>query len=538
VSSRTPRIYKTLTRRVLPAVTILAIMLAGTASGIRASHLTGSLLAARQGGSISIRTIGPNDCMNPQLSTTNVTNQIAVATLDPLITANQKGKPTPDLATSWKVTNGGKTITFSLRHGVRFSNGDPFDATSVKWNYEHVLNPKTKTPDAAFLGPVKAIKVLSTYTVQLVMKAPFRPLFTALESYYLGMVDPRTTAKLGSKECSTVIGTGPFKVKSIGPAFNPIVLVRNPYHTWASPWQFNHGTAYLDQITFKPILSDSTAISELLTGGVQVSEIAPTQLGRVRGNKNITIRKYPDEGLYYLSYNFNHAPLNNPNVRRAIGEAVDRNALVRAAAGGLAQPAYSPIAPTVPDYDTQSSKYSPSYNPADTQSRLKGIKLPTLTLLTFNDPTSTTAGELLQAELGQVGINVSVQTHSVADAISLLNKGQYDLSLGYQSYDDPDMMYLNLIPGPTNQPWPSSMASILHTLTRYLTIARQSSNPVIVRRNYILAQRYADNLTLTDPLFTPFDLFGINKRVHGWHVNLFTLGYTVEPVVQDLWVSK
>jgi peptide/nickel transport system substrate-binding protein len=538
VSSRTPRVFKALSRRVLPAVAVLAIMLAGTASGIRASHLSGALLSSRQGGSISIRTIGPNDCMNPQLSTTNVTNQIAVATLDPLITADQKGKPSPDLATSWKLANGGKTLTFFLRHGVRFSNGDPFDATSVKWNYEHVLNPKSKSPDTGMLGPIKAVKVLNKYTVQLVMKAPFRPLFTGLEGFYLGMVDPKTTAKLGSKECSTVVGTGPYKVKSIGPAFNPIVLVRNPYHTWASPWQFNHGPGYLDQVTFKPILSDSTAISELLSGGVQISEVAPSQYSRVKGNKNITIRKYPDEGLYYLQYNFAHSPFTDPNVRRGIAEALDRSALIRAAAGGLAQPAYSEVAATVPDYDPQSPKYAPSYDPADAKNRLKGVKLPTLTLLTFNDPTSTTSGELIQAELAQIGVNVTVQPHSVADTIALLNEGRYDLALGYQSYDDPDMMYLNLIPGPTNQPWPSSMATILATVTRYLTIARQSSNPAVVRRNYITAQRYANGLTLKDPLFTPFDLFGISNHAHGWHANLFTLGYTVEPVIQDLWVSK
>lgn len=523
----------------LPAIGIAAVLLAGAASGIRASHLAGPLLVTpHRGGSITIRTIGEDTCLNGELTGSNVAAQVDVGLTDPLVTADQKGKLSPDLATSWKISDGGKKITFFLRHGVRFSNGDPFDASSVKWNYEHVLSPKTKSPNAFALGPLKAVKVLNKYTVRLVMKAVFRPLFTALASYYFGMVDPRTTARLGSKECLTLIGTGPFKLKSVGPAFNPIVMVRNPYHTWASPWQFNHGTAYLDQVTFRPILSDSTATSELLTGGVQVSEVAPTQIGRVQGNKTITIRKYPEEGEYYLQYNFKHAPLDNPNVRRALAEAIDRNALVRAAANGLGRPAYSALAVNVPDYDPQSRHYAASYNPTDAQKLLKGIKLPTLTLLSFNDPTSTTIDELIQAELAQVGVNVSVQSHAIADAAALARQGQYDIDLTYVTYDDPDLMYLVLEPGPTYSPYAPSMTSVLAKLTRYLTNARQSNNPAFVRRNYVAAQRLVNNLTLIDPLYSALDLFGINKRVHGWHANFFTLGYTVAPVLQDLWVSK
>jgi peptide/nickel transport system substrate-binding protein len=310
-------------------------------------------------------------------------------------------------------------------------------------------------------------------------------------------------------------------------------VVRNPYHTWASPWQFNHGPAYLDQITFKPITSDATATSELLSGGVQVSEIAATQLGRVRGNKNITIRRYPDEGAYYLTFNFKHAPLNNANVRRAIAEAIDRSALVRAAVNGLGQPAYSVIGTAVPDYDPHAQQSAPKYNPADARNLLKGVKLPTLSFVTANDSISTLSGELIQAELGQIGVNVSVQTHSAPDAIALLNKGSYDITLGYYSYDDPDILYIGF--GPLQQ---AGFYYTNPTFDGYLTAGRQSNNPAVVRRNYIAAQEYMNTNTLTDPLFTPLDLFGINNRVHGWHVNFFTLGYTAEPMLQDLWVSK
>src|SRR5579875_3268953 len=118
-----------------------------------ASHQARASSAARYGGTLSVRTIGPDDCLNDQLSTTNVANEIDVALMDPLVTLNQQGKPSPDLATSWTVSNGGKVYTFFLRHGVHFSNGDPFNASAVKWNFENVVNPKNKSPNFSMLGP-------------------------------------------------------------------------------------------------------------------------------------------------------------------------------------------------------------------------------------------------------------------------------------------------------------------------------------------------------------------------------------------------
>src|SRR6516165_10326409 len=116
MSSRTTALSRTLWKRLLPALGVTAVLLAVSASGISASHQVNTLLSApRSGGSIAIRTEGPTDCLTGQLSTTNVGPQIQVALADPLITKDQKGNPSPDLATSWKVSAGGKRITFFLR---------------------------------------------------------------------------------------------------------------------------------------------------------------------------------------------------------------------------------------------------------------------------------------------------------------------------------------------------------------------------------------------------------------------------------------
>jgi peptide/nickel transport system substrate-binding protein len=520
-------------RRVPAFIAIAIITLAGTAHTTMAGRQVSASHTPHQGGTLSIRTIGPDDCFDGEVTTTNVANQIDLALLDPLLTEDQHGKPSPDLATRWTITNGGKVVTFYLRHGVRFSNGDPFNADSVKWNFDWVLNPKNKSPWSGALGPLKAIRVLNPYAIQLDLKTPYRPLLVSLSSLYLGMVDPKTTAKLGSHVCSSVVGTGPFKLQSVGPGFNPVTVVRNVYHTWSTPWGYNHHPAYLNKIIFKPFLSDATAISELITGGVQVSEVAPSELPRVQHNPNIVIKRYPDEGEYYLWFNEKHPPFNSAAVRRAVAEAVSRNTLVKAAVNGLGLPAYSFLPARVPNYDPQSPKYAAPYNPSEAARILKAHNVTgNYSFVTFNDPTSTLAGELIQSELGRAGMKVQVQPHSAQDAIAQLDKGSFDILLGYYSINDADSLYLSFSPGAPGLFYTNP------TLTKYVTDGRENTNPAAVRQDYYLAQRFINQNTLADPLFSPLDLFGLNKRVHGWHIDFFTLGYTVEPLPQDLWVSK
>ena len=141
-----------------------------------------------------------------------------------------------DLALSWTISHGGKQLTFHLRHGVRFSNGDPFDANAVRYTFQRALNPATKSPvTAGDLAAVRAVRVPDRYTVQLILETPSRPLLTALTSSYDSILDPRATSRQGTASCQDPIGTGPFKVSAVGPGFSSVTLVRNAYHTWETP---------------------------------------------------------------------------------------------------------------------------------------------------------------------------------------------------------------------------------------------------------------------------------------------------------------
>jgi len=324
--------------------------------------------APRTGGSIAITLpYGIPDCLDPQKTALGSSYTIFSSVVDPLFSTDNKGRIRPYLATGYTYNASGTALTVSLRHGVRFSNGDPFDANAVKYTFDRGINPATKSPSTGtFLSTLKTTQVVDTYTARLVLKTPYRPLLTQLANAYDGILDPKAPPT-----CQSVIGTGPFKISNVGAGYNTVTVVRNPNHTFEPPWGRNSGPAYLDKITFRSITSDATRVSELLSGGVDISDIGGSQLTRVKGNGSITQYRQLNQGVTWLGYNIAHAPFDKVEVRRAVAQAIDRKALVTAE-GGLAVPAYSMVGAAMPFYDKAAPSYAPTYDVAAGQKALAG----------------------------------------------------------------------------------------------------------------------------------------------------------------------
>jgi len=213
--------------------------------------------APRTGGSIAITLpYGIPDCLDPQKTALGSSYTIFSSVVDPLFSTDNKGRIRPYLATGYTYNASGTALTVSLRHGVRFSNGDPFDANAVKYTFDRGINPATKSPSTGtFLSTLKTTQVVDTYTARLVLKTPYRPLLTQLANAYDGILDPKAPPT-----CQSVIGTGPFKISNVGAGYNTVTVVRNPNHTFEPPWGRNSGPAYLDKITFRSITSDATRV--------------------------------------------------------------------------------------------------------------------------------------------------------------------------------------------------------------------------------------------------------------------------------------
>lgn len=498
------------------------LLLAGTAPATLAGHLPAAPASPPFGGSIAVRDNEVPDCLDPQRTALGASDFIFEEVVDTLVTVSPKGKLSPSLATRWKYSKDGKTITFFLRHGVKFSNGDPLTASDVKWTFDRALNPATKSPGTAgFLGPLTKTRVVNPYEVQLIFKTPDRPVMANLAVGYEGILDRKALAKEGStKFCQYPVGSGPFKIGNVAPGFNTVTLVRNNLRTFNTTWSRNPGKAYLSQIVFKPIVSDATAISELIQGGLDISAVPGPQLSRVKGNPKIKLHPIAEQGEWWLGYNISHAPLNNVDVRRAIAQAIDRSAVIKAAVNGLGIPAYSPVPSTLPFYDKSAPTYAPQYNPTDAQRVLAANHVTgPLTLVTFTDPTFVAAAELIQGELAQVGVKVNIVQKSIADSIPVLQKGQFDLNIIGWGWPDPDILYQFMHSSQASGGGLNFLFYKSPQLDNYIIQGRENVQPKKARAAYVALQRFVDKNVLVDPLITQKDVYAARTRVHGWNWN-------------------
>ncbi len=514
-----------------------AMVLAALQAGSVPAALAGRPAAPTSGGTINYRDINIPTCIDPLVAPTSAEGLADFPTFDNLVLLDGKGNVQPDLATSWSFSHGSKWMTFQLRKGVKFSNGDPFNASVVQFNLQRVLGPTGQAAGmSSFLGPLRSVNVDNPYQVTLVFGTPFRPALPNLANDSLGIVDPIALKKEGAtKFCQYPIGTGPFMIQNYASGGTQITLVRNPLHNWETPWATNKGAAYLDKIVLKPMVSDSTAVSELLSGGVDISAVAGSQISRLQGNSNIQQHRVLQQIVTQLGFKISEAPFDNLAVRKAIAEAVDREGLIKAALNGLAVPAYSPIGSNLLYYDASTKSLAPQYNLSAAQSVLSANHVTgPYTLLSSNAPATTAADELIQAELGAVGIKVNIVAKPTADYISLAQKGNFDLIMDSFYAPDADVLY-NLYNstqetgGGLNFTFYKNAA-----LDALLVQGRSTFDQKQAAAAYSKAQRFIVQNVITDPLWIPVSVFGVRKNVQGFHTDVTGLW----PLFQDLSVTS
>lgn len=521
---RSARFTRSRTARAFIAVVTLGVLIgAGSIPVARAHGALSHTTAPRRGGTLNFNLGVVLDCADAARSGELSELYVAAAFADTLLTEDAKGKFVSDLATKWKFSHGGTWVTFSLRHGMRFSNGHPITAQAIRFNL-------LRKENAAIVGPVKSVKVQNRDVFTIILRAPYRPILSNL-AYLVPMYDPTSITK---NDCQSVIGSGPFKIASVGPGFSSIVMTRNKYHTWNVGYGRNKGSAYISSIVFKVVTDPATTVSELLSGELDIGGVTGTQLNRVQGNTNIKLYRGLSQSITWLGFNTSHAPFKNPAVRRAIGEAIDRDAIIRAALNGLGKPAFSMIPSNVPFSDSKAESYAPQYDPTKAQKVLSANHVTgPYTLLGFSNAPYSTINEVVQAELAQVGVRVNVVAKPLADYFPVASKGDFDLNILAYGGIDPDDLY------PLFHSSQETASGLNYTfyksakLDKLIVEGREAHNKSAAAKAYVAAQRYINTNTVADPLYVPVNNVGVRSRVGGFHRNIWTLF----PVWQDLYIK-
>jgi peptide/nickel transport system substrate-binding protein len=511
--------------RVATTVLSAAILLGATFAANAHANMTAHKPATAPafGGSYVYRTTDAADCLDPQKTSSATADLIDSYIFDTLLSIDTKGHYVGDLATKYVVSNAGKRLTFTLRKNAVFSNGDPVTAQDVKYTFDRALNPATKSPvTATLLNGLKTTKVINSSTVELDLSAPSRPLLTNLAGAYTGILDKKWFQAHASSTCTQPVGSGPYKVRSTGGDFSTVVVVANTRHNFAPSWVKNKGVPYVSTVSFKTIASDATAVSELLSSGVDLSAIPGTQLTRVQGHNNLPLHKLRSQSVTFIEFNTAQPPFNNLQARKAFVQLINRPAMVKAALGGLGQAIYGPLAPGIPYYDKAAGKYMPKYDLAAAAKTISSLHATgPYTYLTVGLPDLSTEAEIVQQAAGQAGMQLNIVTKSgVGDFVSDAAKGNFNILSLEITYPDPDVLYLVLHTsqgGGKGLNWTgvTSNPTLDSLLQRGRTTLSGKKISAIYDQAQVLINKQLDYIGVV----APTGILAVRSSVKGYHVD-------------------
>jgi len=297
---------------------------------------------------IGFSTFAPT--LDPQVQFDQPTYSICRMMFDPLVYFDWEMKIKPWLAERWERVDD-FTWKLYLKRGVKFHNGEPFNAASVKYSMERYLDPALKTPQKKMYEFTKSVEIIDDYTVLVKTNIPMRPFlnFWAIQ----GVLPPKAASDYG-KFSFQPIGTGPYKLVEYIPN-NKVVLEANSEY-WA-------GRPKFDRITFRIIREDSTRVAALLAGEVDlITNLSPDAIPRIKENPKTMVKALPVFRLVYLAPNQKKfEPFKDKRIRQALSCGVDRESLLKYILGGMGMGANGPIHPLIEFHNPKLTPYT--YDP-------------------------------------------------------------------------------------------------------------------------------------------------------------------------------
>lgn len=352
----------------------------------------------------------------------------AAAAIDEILYANvfegltrigPSGEVLPALAESWTISDDGKVYTFKLHKGVKFHDGSDFDAEDVKFSLDRARAPDSVNAQKGLFAAIDTVEVIDPETVQVTLKHPQGAFL-----YNMGWGDAVIVApESAGRNKEKPIGTGPFRFDHWAKG-SAVTLVKSDNY-WGDP-------VALDKVEFRFIPDAAAAVPAVLSGDVQAFPFFPADaVSQVEGNPQLKVVIGSTEGETILAMNNKKPPLDNLKVRQAISYALDREAIIDGASGGLGQPIGSHVSPSSKAYVDLTGRYP--HDAAKARKLLKeaGFENGFKTTLKLPPPAyARDGGQIIASQLRNVGIQADIIPVEWAQWLDqVFTKKDYDLTI-------------------------------------------------------------------------------------------------------------
>ncbi|TME27788.1 MAG: peptide ABC transporter substrate-binding protein [Chloroflexi bacterium] len=400
---------------------------------------------------------GEPDNLDPNRSSFSTEGAVIRQVFEPLLTFDKDLKPVPAAASGYDVSQDGKTYTFHLKQGAKWSDGQPVTAKDFVYSYKRILDPNIAAEYASFFadaGIVGAadynggkgsadnvgIKAVDDNTLEIQVERPVGYFPNLVALWVVPPLREDIIQKAGdawAQDPSTYIGNGPFKM-SEWVHQDHITLVPNPNYGGTAP--------KLQKVTFLMVTNGEADYAAYRNNERDWTLVPDADVQAVRGDSELSKQsvEYTELTTFWLIMNNAKKPLDNPSVRKALSKAIDRSAMIRDVGAGVGKPATSMIPPGMPGYQADLGK--------DIDFDANGAKQ-LLSDAGFSDPSqfpqmhfrfATTSAnqaraEFIQAQLKQnLGINIVLDSMEAKAYQAAFKDKDFDLAFGGWGADYPD----------------------------------------------------------------------------------------------------
>lgn len=362
--------------------------------------------------------------IDPRIGTDAQSEHIQALLFDGLVTRTSNFTVAPGLAQSWDQPNP-LTLTFHLRHGIRFSNGNPLTARDVLWTLNSMRDGTIITAKSGSYASVATIEAPDDFTITFHLKHPDNFLLSNLSTGAMGIVPYGSRRDFWQHPA----GSGPFRFVS-QEIDKEVVIERNPY---AADPPSNPNA--IQRIRFSVVPDATTRALELRKGSADIASnaIPADMLPVLARDPRLAIDATGGTQVQYLAFNTTDAALRDVRIRQAIACSINRGLIIQSLLGGHARPSLSLLPSTHWAYTDQVEHYD--YNPARARSLLHqagydpapdGVRLH-LTMKTSTDEGTRLLAATLQQQLAQIGIDLQIRSFETATFLQDLSRGSFQI---------------------------------------------------------------------------------------------------------------
>ncbi|MGJ5049264.1 ABC transporter substrate-binding protein [Bradyrhizobium oligotrophicum] len=377
------------------------------------------------------------DVLDPTMARTYVGRIVFAATCDKLFDIDEKLNIVPQLALSQQTSADGKEVTIKLRPGVKFHDGEPFDAEAAKFSLDrHLTFPGSfRKPELASLDHVDVVDPL---TIKLVLKAPFSPLIAQLTDRAGMMVSPKAAKEAGDKFGLHPVCAGPYKF------VERVQQDKIVFEKFADYW--NKDNVFIDKIVYQPIVDATVRLANLKSGALDLIErVLATDIKDVRADSRLALSTAIELGYQGITLNIGKDKAKGPlsqsaKVRQALDLAIDREALNQVVFNGEFMPGNQWVNPSHPYYQKAFPVRARDVEKAKVLLKEAGVTTPVaVDFMVPKGAETEAAAQVVQSMAAEAGFDMKIRVTEFATSLKQAEAGDYQaFMLSWSGRIDPD----------------------------------------------------------------------------------------------------